>query len=195
MREINGNQSPGSQQRNLLPQLSPGRPGQPRAAEPLLLPAALGPDPAKRWAPPPPSAPNPSPGQAKGRGPGPTGPQGDEMGRRGGENGAPRPTASLLSLPWRSGTAWFLLKKPRVPGSCRRGAACREERKEGGERAAASCARAPSRWFPSGLRDRRASGGRSSPSPRGGSEVTVPAGSERSLEEGSGMPRTSLRVP
>lgn len=106
VREINGNQSPGSQQRNLLPQRSPARaiapprpgsPGRPshRSRRQRSAPA---PGPAEGWALPPAPAPNAGPGQAGGREggreaarrgrAGPADPRGDAMGRGegGGEN-------------------------------------------------------------------------------------------------------------
>lgn len=157
VREINGNQSPGSQQRNLLPQRSAAQPGlQPRAAEPPLPPAALGPGPSGGVG----AAPLPSPkprsrtgGREGSSRAGPAGPRGDAMGTGGGggeEDRAPRLTAFLLSLPRRGDTARLLSKTLRALGSSRRGAACGAERKEGGAQEARFLRQERGRWLPSG---------------------------------------------
>lgn len=112
VREINGNQSPGSQQRNLLPQRSPARaaaPPRPGHRSPGQR-SAPAPAPRRGGRRPLPTAPNPGAGQAGGRGARPPGPRGDAMGRggRGGEKRVPRPTIFLLL--WRSEFFIFILK-------------------------------------------------------------------------------------
>lgn len=71
VREINGNQSPGSQQRNLLPQRSAAQPNpgcSPGLPSLRSRPQRSAPAPREGWVPPPSPAPNPGPGQAGGRG-------------------------------------------------------------------------------------------------------------------------------